>query len=294
MLQRSPDRLLSARINELTGTGFARSSQKLSSEQIKNLNLDSIAAFYKKLYTNPQGTTYVICGNFNADTLMQQFVSVFGRIPVSSHLSRFSYPHFNFPVRKHIEGFPNDNDTQTLFDYLLPGHYQPGLKNTLTLKLMRDLIRNRLISVLREQKSLVYSPYISLMYEGIPQGIFYFDINASADNDNMPQIEQLLKEILHQLKQQEVDNEELNTLKRSFLIAKREALNKESPSAWRTALVGLLKNGETISDFDHYEQCLDSITPAMLREAFRRYLDTENYILLYLSKNKLKNDTSNH
>lgn len=59
----------------------------------------------------------------------------------------------NFPVRKHIEGFPNDNDTQTLFDYLLPGHYQPGLKNTLTLKLMRDLIRNRLISVLREQKS---------------------------------------------------------------------------------------------------------------------------------------------
>ena len=97
MLQRSPDRLLSARINELTGTGFARSSQKLSSEQIKNLNLDSIAAFYKKLYTNPQGTTYVICGNFNADTLMQQFVSVFGRIPVSSHLSRFSYPHFNFP-----------------------------------------------------------------------------------------------------------------------------------------------------------------------------------------------------
>lgn len=81
---------------------------------------------------------------------------------------------------------------------------------------MRDLIRNRLISVLREQKSLVYSPYISLMYEGIPQGIFYFDINASADNDNMPQIEQLLKEILHQLKQQEVDNEELNTLKRSF------------------------------------------------------------------------------
>ena len=29
MLQRSPDRLLSARINELTGTGFARSSQKL-------------------------------------------------------------------------------------------------------------------------------------------------------------------------------------------------------------------------------------------------------------------------
>lgn len=54
MLQRSPDRLLSARINELTGTGFARSSQKLSSEQIKNLNLDSIAAFYKSSIRIPK------------------------------------------------------------------------------------------------------------------------------------------------------------------------------------------------------------------------------------------------
>lgn len=291
MLKRSPDRLLSARIAELAGGGLPRSSRKLLPEQIGKLNLDSIAAFYKMLYAKPEGTTYVICGNFNADTLVQQFVSVFGRIPASPHFSRFSYPPFDLPAKKQIEGFPNENDTQTLFSYLLFGRYQPGLRNTLTLKLMRDLIRNRLITVLREQKSLVYSPYISLMYEGIPHSVFYFDINASADNGNMPQIEQSLKEIFLRLKQQEVDDEELNTLKRSFLIAKREALNEESPSAWRDALVGLLKNGETLGDFDRYEQCLDSITPATLREAFRSYPDTEKYILLYSSKNKLKNDT---
>lgn len=293
MLKRTPDRLLSARIAELAGASLPRSSRKLLPGQIGNLNLDSIAAFYKTLYAKPEGTTYVICGHFDADTLIRQFVSVFGRIPVTPQLSRFSYPPFNLPVRKRIEGFPNENATQTLFDYLLFGHYQPGLRNTLTLKLMRDLIRNRLISVLREQKSLVYSPYISLNYEGIPHGIFYFDINASADNANMPQIEQSLKEIFLQLKRQEVDHEELNTLKRSFLIAKREALNEESPSAWRDALVGLLKNGETISDFDRYEECLDSITPATLREAFRNYPDTENYILLYSSKNKFNDDTFN-
>ena len=225
---------------------------------------------------------------------MRQFVSVFGRIPASLCPSEYSYPHFELPVEKHIEGFPNDNETQTLFDYLFFGYYQPGLKRTLTLKLMRDVIRNRLISVLRERESLVYSPYISLMYEGIPWRTFYFDINASADNRNMPEIDILLKEILHKLQLQEIGEEELRNIKRSFLIAKREALNEEAPANWRTTLVGLLKNGESLADFEQYEQCLESITPATLREAFNSYLSLENYSLLYLSKNKLKNDTKNN
>ena len=52
---------------------------------------------------------------------------------------------------------------------------------------------------------------------------FYFDINASADNRNMPEIDILLKEILHKLQLQEIGEEELRNIKRSFLIAKREA-----------------------------------------------------------------------
>ena len=294
MLKRAPDRLLSARMDELMGAALPRSSRKLSLEQMEGLNLDSIAAFYQKLYTRPEGTTYVICGNFNPDSVMRQFVSVFGRIPASSSPSEYAYPPFELPTAKYVEGFPNDNETQTLFDYLFFGHFEPGLKSTLTLKLMRDVIRSRLISVLRERESLVYSPYISLVYDGIPWGIFYFDINASADNRNMPGIDVLLKDILQKLQREEVDLEELQTIKRSFRIAKREALNEEASATWRSTLVGLLKNGESLADFERYEECLDSITPAALREAFERYLDIENYVLLYLSKKQLNNDTKNN
>ncbi|MEB3373207.1 hypothetical protein SFC43_06645 [Bacteroides sp. CR5/BHMF/2] len=42
----------------------------------------------------------------------------------------------------------------------------------------------------------------------------------------MGQIDRLLKEILQRLKEEEVDIQELQTIKRSFLLAKREALNE--------------------------------------------------------------------
>lgn len=288
MLKRDSGRQLSARMNELMGAAIPRPSVRSFAGR---LNLDSIAAFYKRLYERPEGTVYVVCGNFNPDSLMRRFVSVFGRIPASSSGAVYSYPSFELPDKICIEGFPNDNETQTIFDYLFYGHYQPCQKNTLMLKLMRDVIRNRLISVLRERESLVYSPYISLFYEGIPWNTFYFDINASADNRNMEKIDRLLKEILQELKEKEVSVQELQTIKRSFLLAKRETLNEMSPAAWRTALVGLLKNGESLADFERYEQCLEQITPVDLRKAFEEWIRPDNYVLLYLSNNKLKNDT---
>lgn len=288
MLKRDSGRQLAARMNELMGAAVARPHIKQAAAR---LNLDSIAAYYKKLYTHPEGTTYVLCGNFRPDSVIRQFVAVFGRIPATPNLE-YEYPAFQLPEKTYIEGFPNDEETQTVFDYLFYGHYQPCQKNTLLLKLMRDVIRNRLISVLRERESLVYSPYISLFYEGIPWNTFYFDLNASADNRNMEQIDRLLKGILCELQEKEVDEKELQSIKRSFLLAKREALNETSPTTWRTTLTGLLKNGETLADFEQYDQLLDAITTADLKAAFREWITPDNYVLLYLSNQSLKNETN--
>lgn len=285
MLKRDSGRQLSARINELMGRAIPHS---LVDSFAERLNLDSIADFYKKLYARPEGTVYVICGNFNPDSLMRRFVSVFGRIPVSADKTAYAYPRFELPDKTYIEGFPNEHETQILSDYLFYGHYQPCQKNTLRLKLMGDLIRNRLISVLRERESLVYSPYISLFYEGIPWHTFYFDIYVSADERNMKRIDMLLKEILRELKEKKVEEQELQTIKRSYLLAKREALDDASPTDWRTTLVVLLKNGESLADFEQYESCLGSITPANLRKAFKKWINPDNYVLLYLSNKKME------
>ena len=51
--------------------------------------------------------------------------------------------------------------------------------------------------------------------------------------------------------------------------------------------------GESLADFEQYEQCLDEITPVELRKAFKEWIDLDNYVLLYLSNNKLKNETTN-
>lgn len=293
MLQRASDRQLAARMNELTGATVPRPESKLSQQEIaRRLNLDSIADFYHRLYTPTEGCCAVVTGDFDPDTLLCHFVAAFGSIPASGYGSEFRYRTGQTPNHRIVERFDNDNETQTLFDCLYLGHYEPSLRNTLKLKLMRDVLRNRLIAILRERESLVYSPFISLFYEGIPGGTFCFDINASADNRNMEAIVSLLRTIITDLQKRPISARELENLKRSFLIAKRETLTDDASSNWRNILVNIIKNGEQLEDFENYDRVLDSISADELCRSFAELLDPQNHVLLYLSKKSLKDDTT--
>ncbi|MCM1108347.1 MAG: insulinase family protein [Clostridium sp.] len=288
MLSRTQDRLLSARINQLMGNTLERDDSTPAIERVESLNLDTIADFYRRLYNEPNRMTYILCGKFDPDTLTRRFASVFARMPRVEQPAEWKVEPVKLPEQTIVERFDNDNKTQTVFDYLYFGHYEPGLRNSLILKLMNSIVFNRLISNLRERESLVYSPYISLFYDGAPKSVFYFDINASVENKNMPRVNTLVREMLQELREKPVTTDELNKLKQSFLINKREALDDNNTATWRTTLTGLVKNGESLTDFARYEDCLDSITPDDIREAFRRHVDTDKFVLLYMSNQEIQ------
>lgn len=295
MLNRAPDRQLMARMDQLmcnvldfdsayAGADDVRSSRR---RDIERLNLDSIAGFYRSLYTRPDSCVFILSGNFDADKLTSSFVSVFSRLKATSQ-TLLGFTRLELPDTTVTERFPNENKSQTEFDYVYFGRFEPGLRNSLVLKLMSNLLRNHVIAELRESRALVYSPYVTLNYEGLPRGYFYFDINSSSDNANMPDVREALLYVLYDLRHHQVSNAELDAIKRSCIIARREALTPYSPSAWRTTLLSLLKNGESIEDFDRYEEIIMSITPKEVQEAFKRHINPDLYVMLYMSDETIK------
>lgn len=295
MLNRASDRQLMARMDRLMGNvlnvddAYAGVDDVKSARRrdIERLDLDSIAAFYRSLYTRPDDCVIIITGNFDASNLTDAAVSVFSRLTAESD-APVGFTGLDLPQTTFIERFHNDNPSQTEFDYLYFGRFEPGLRNSLVLKLMSNLLRNHVIAELREKRALVYSPYVMLNYEGQPRGYFYFDINSSSDNAKMPDVEEALRYVIDDLRSNPVSDAELDAIKRSCVIAKRETLTPYSPSAWRTTLLSLLKNGEELDDFDRYESVIDSISPDDIMQSFRAYINPDLYIMLYMSDETLK------
>ena len=131
-------------------------------------------------------------GNMSAmKEVERDLVAMLSMFPAQEKPNDWVLPDFTYPKGGFREIFPNANEGQTIFDYLYYGSYEASLRNSLMLKLVRDVVRNRLLSVLREQESLLYSPYMLLYHKGLPRAGYYFDINASVDTKNMGKVDKL-------------------------------------------------------------------------------------------------------
>ncbi len=282
MLRNAPDRQLSKRMDELMGNIIPFGNSPENKQQIEALNLDSIADFYRQLYTNPDGMTCVVCGNFDLREVEKKLVATLGAFPRHHKPNQWVDPQFQLPAASYQEEFPNQHPNQTVFDYLFYGHHKNGLRHSLTLKLVRDVVRNRLLSILREKESLLYSPYISLFYKGYPQPTYYFDINASVDTKYTAKVDKLLREIIRDIQEKPVTPEELSALQRSFIVTRRESINDYATAEWKKYLSGALKDGEDLDELARYEEILYSITPEDIRNACRQYFNLNNYVLLHM------------
>ena len=109
---------------------------------------------------------------------------------------------------------------------------------------------------------------------------------GAVDSHNMAYAEELLTSIVLSLKNNPVSEAELQAMKRSFIVTKRQVLNEQATADWKNSLTNLLKSGESLYDFDKYEEVLSEITPQTLQQAFNQYLHPERAILLYIGDYK--------
>lgn len=272
-------RQLNAKLDSLMGNMVYGRRLSVERTDLEALDLDHIGDFYKRLYGNPDGMTCVVCGDFDVEEMVRIAVPVFGQM-TSEEPGRHGASYFSLPEGRIVHTWPNSNETQATFDYVLYGRYEPSLRNGLILKLMQNIIRGRLLSVLREENSLVYSPYVSLFYNAVPDNVFYFDINASVDRRNTAVVYACLDEIIKDLQEKKVSVKELETLKQIFIVNKRNYLQNDATAGWKTYLVGQIKNDESLADLDEYEKILSTITPAEIRDTFRNLVNVDNHLLL--------------
>lgn len=166
MLKRDSGRQLSARINAELMEHLLSVHLFLCRTVEPRFGSHSLDFIRNCIHVSKELRMLYAWGSFNPDSLMlPQFVFVWKNSGFRKH-GAILLSSFELPIKPY-RGFPNDNETQTLFDFIYFTVITSLAKRTLMLKLMRDVIRNRLISVLRERESLVYL-LISLFYEGIP------------------------------------------------------------------------------------------------------------------------------
>ena len=281
MIEQDPARQVRLRMDQLLGNISPSHGDFKSIDDIKKMDLDNVAKLYHSLYCNTTDKNILIAGNFDMDKIIKEAVSIFGSLPVQEMDSKHKLAEFSLPSESYSEQFDNSNETQTIIDYTFYGNYEPNLKNSLTLKIMRDILQNEVLDILRAQESIVYSPYVDLFYNGLPYGVYYVDFYLSVNTENGTKAINLIDNIIKKYQKEIISEEVLNNIKLSFQIAKRDALSDDNISAWSKQMETLIRNNESFADYNKYEEILKSITAEEIRESFNKYFNFEHILKLH-------------
>ena len=279
MMKRDINRLIGICIDSLLGNGRDKTFL-MNKADWQQLNLDTLATYYKRTFGDLRNTTIILAGGFDLTKIIPQAVAIFSEMPQQDAMPldnrSISLPHNE--VRKVF--IDNDSHQKGTLYMVLPFNYHPGLRTSLCMKLMRDLLQERVIDILREKLHIVYSPYVDLFYDGYPQQRAYLQLTIDAEKNNLEKVEQTLCNIVTQFQDTAVSTANLEKMKRSFLVAKQQALSNDTPIEWKNALTLLIKNDESIADFNHYESILQQITPQEIQQMFKQHIKLNKRIVL--------------
>lgn len=287
MMKRDQARVINNTVDSLFGNAVKAQFIPYTKDDIRRLNLDDMTVFYKRLFTNPSGLTLIVTGNYPVDSIRRMAVATFSRMKAPEKPLALRNEEFSLPKKGATITFPSDDSTKAACNLVFANNYEPSLKNTLMFKLMRDIMQKRVLAVLREHLNIVYSPFVDAQYHGTPQDVCMFRLFIDVANSNYPVMLNEMKKIVEELRTQPVDNSELEKIKRSFIVTKRQALTDVAPAEWKRCLTELIKNGETVADYNNYDDILHGITPQDVLEGFKKYVDFNKLVVLVQKDEKV-------
>lgn len=287
MMKRDQARVINNTVDSLFGNAVKAQFIPYTKDDIRRLNLDDMTVFYKRLFTNPSGLTLIVTGNYPVDSIRRMAVATFSRMKAPEKPLPLRNEEFSLPKKGATLTFPSDDSTKAVCNLVFANNYEPSLKNTLMFKLMRDIMQKRVLAVLREHLNIVYSPFVDAQYHGTPQDVCMFRLFIDVANSNYPVMLNEMKKIVEELRTQPVDNSELEKIKRSFIVTKRQALTDVAPAEWKRCLTELIKNGETVADYNNYDDILHGITPQDVLEGFKKYVDFNKLVVLVQKDEKV-------
>lgn len=279
-LNKSAGRIQQRKIAEYCGNIPVHVKAFKSAEELRAVSLDRLTDFYSRLFGKMKGSTVLITGNFDLDSVKNLAVKYMGAIKGNHEENRSRFMGKDFPSAIHRDTIMDQTSERAQMCYLFYGEHKHSLRERMIFFIMRDLIQSRLIKKLREEMGATYSPFVNVNYTSTPREMHVFQVEYSCDKKQVDFLEKVFFKEIEQLKASAVSQTEIDKISQSFLLTKRNVLTADNSSAWRKKLQEVYLEENGIDDYEKYEKILRSISPLDIQQAFNQYLYKDQFTVI--------------
>lgn len=255
------------------------------------LNAESAARSYNQRFANPADFTYIFTGDFDEPKLIEYCCYYFGTLPTTPDREETVYKYWDFPKGKTTatvkKGIGDQGIVYLAFGGNLPAEkdIEKSFKDSFILSQLNNLMDIRLREVIREDKSGSYGIGVNAYIDGSPERFSRVTINFGCEPGRT---QELCDEVITQVKKLQnelVDDVYIEKLKES--CRRNREVNIYENSWWINKIEAeLVFSYEPEWVSQDVEKLISWITPENLRDAARKYLNSENYVSVFLVPEK--------
>ncbi len=251
-----------------------------SAARFDSLDIERSFEIYRDRFADASDFTFYLVGNFEVDSIRPLAERYLGALPSlgreESWKDRGVRPPTGVVRREVYRGREPKARTQLVFS----GPFEFGLDSVHTLNALAEVLQLRLREVLREDLGGTYGVGVHAFGARDPRPGYRLSIGFGAAPERLDELTAAVFAQIDTLKRQGPLERDVAKV-REMQVRAREVDLREN-RFWLSQILTYDLYGWDPREILAYEQRARGLTPQMIQEAARRYLDTQNYVQVSL------------
>ncbi|MCK3685440.1 insulinase family protein [Maribellus sp. YY47] len=263
-------------------SNYNERSKPMSVERLKEASLPQIEMIGKDRFKDAADFKFFFVGNIDFATLKPLVEKYIGGIPTLNRNEKW----VDLGIRKPegvVEKVVHKGQEEKGMQYIVfHGDFEYNGQNQAQLDAVGKILSTRLLEVIREDKSGVYSIGAYPSSSKFPEPEYTMAISYGMSPDKKQELETAVFDIIKEYTENGPTEEELNKAKEKML-REREIQLREN-RFWMNILSNTyyLKNGD-FSEYGTFEQLVQNLTVDSTKKAFADYFNFKNYVSVALA-----------
>jgi zinc protease len=252
--------------------------------QLSQVNLDQVMKIYRDRFADASDFKFVLVGNFTIDSISPVIEKYFGSLP---GLNRNETWKDTSP--KVADGITNltfykGTDPQSMVGLVLPEKFEWTEKNVLYMNMIKEIMSIKLVEVIREQMSGVYSPQVVINMDKYPVPTVQLMVMFGCSPKMADKLTKAVFGEIKKLRKSGPTDVDLKKAQEAMIRARETDLEKNE--FWLRKIESLYFNNDSPTNISTFNDRVNAVTSEDLKLAASTYLQPEHYVRVVLMPEK--------
>ena len=252
---------------------------------INRANLDKIWEIYNDRFSSANDFTFFFVGNFDVEEITPMLELYLGSLPNNNREETFQDVFNKFPSEKKDVLVRKGIDDKGMVGIIFSKEYVWDAKTNLHLQMFEEALSIKLIEVIREKMSGVYSPQTQMELSKYPSTNYTMMVLFGCSPKNANKLTKAVIKEITKIQKKGVDEVTLNKVKEQ-IIREREK-NMDKNRFWLNRMSDSYFKGDDLN-IDNFEDRIKAVSSDDIKKVASELIDVKHYVRTVLNPEKKK------